>query len=514
MKLVGVMVAAALATACSSSSLLPSDGGAGRTGGDGGGATGSDDAAAGGANAGTTGLGGAAGTPTGGAAGEPSSVQEIDWSGTKDLDLLFMIDNSFSMQPLQNKLTASFPEFMSVLKGLPLPNVHIAVVSSDLGAGKFGIPDVPCVHGGDQGKFQFAAKGTTCAAGSLYPGQTFISNIAGNANYKGDISDVFSCIAALGQNGCGFEHQFGSVLRALGADGHGAAPPENAGFLRPAAWLAVVLLTNEDDCSAPIDSGVFDPASKYITDPLGPLTSYRCNLVGHRCGGAPPPRTAAGPLDGCVSAEDGVLLKVADVAAQLKSLKADPSRVLVAAIAGPEKPYVVRGDQQPTNDDPAKLWPYVDHSCMQADNTFADPSVRISQWLRAFGDNGTFDSICNDSLKPALERIAQKISSKLSSFQCLGAKPFDTNAVAPGLQAGCSFVDHAYTADGTRIDTPLPSCASNGGVVPCWALVTDARCASTPLIDVRRPPGAPPPTSTTVTCLTCPAGDTRAGCQK
>ena len=78
---------------------------------------------------------------------------------------------------------------------------------------------------------------TTCAKASLNAGQNFIINVNGMPNYTGDIADVFSCIAPLGDGGCGFEHQLESVLRALGADG--APPPaQNAGFLRPDAYLA------------------------------------------------------------------------------------------------------------------------------------------------------------------------------------------------------------------------------------------------------------------------------------
>ena len=58
-------------------------------------------------------------------------------SVNRDIDILFLIDNSSSMAKSQANLVRNFPVFMNVLKGLPggLPNVHIAVVSSDMGAG-------------------------------------------------------------------------------------------------------------------------------------------------------------------------------------------------------------------------------------------------------------------------------------------------------------------------------------------------------------------------------------------
>src|SRR5262249_11542154 len=73
------------------------------------------------------------------------------------VDVLFMVDNSLSMKPLQAKLAAGFSDFMTVLENLPggTPDLHIGVVSSDMGA---GIYDAPDVHGrrkgGDGGLLQ------------------------------------------------------------------------------------------------------------------------------------------------------------------------------------------------------------------------------------------------------------------------------------------------------------------------------------------------------------------------
>ncbi len=492
-RMVYLILGFAFVAGCHSSPLSHGDASAGTGGASAG--SGGATAGSGGANAGSggagAGSGGASASAGSGGTGPAPSVQEIHWYGARDVDLLFMVDNSASMTPLQNKLRANFPAFMNVLKALPLPNVHIAVVSSDLGAGSTGAPG--CTNtGGDQGKFQFAPKDpTVCANAQLNPNQTFLSNIGGVANYTGDISDAFSCIAALGQGGCGLEHQFGSVLRALGADGQGA-PVENTGFLRANALLAIVLVTNEDDCSAPVGSTVFTETSKYVSDPLGPLTSYRCNYVGHQCDGHKLPRDAAGgPYQTCVSAEDDVLLNVADVVTALKGLKPDPNQVFVSAITGPPTPYSVTDDNIPNNDDPVRFWPKVGHSCSQPDGTYADPSVRISQALQAFGTNGVFNSICADSFTPALQNIAGQIGKRVASYQCLATA---------GTSTDCTFVDHAFDVAGTRSDTAVPACAKNGGATPCWALVADARCGATPLVDVHRAAGVALPSSTTVTC--------------
>ena len=69
--------------------------------------------------------------------------------------------------------------------------------------------------GGNNGIFQYTPRGT-CTVSPLSPGATYLSNVGGVANYTGDISAAFTCIAALGETGCGFENQFKSILRALG----------------------------------------------------------------------------------------------------------------------------------------------------------------------------------------------------------------------------------------------------------------------------------------------------------
>jgi hypothetical protein len=429
----------------------------------------------------------------------------------RDIDILFMIDDSLSMMPLQTKLLTNFPVFMNVLKALPggLPNVHVAIVSSDLGAGIYDAGDIPaCRHGGDQGIFRSTPRGT-CAASPLAAGQTFIQDVNGVKNYTGDIAAAFTCLAAIGDQGCGFEHQFGSVLRALGADGN-APPPENAMFLRPNAFLAIILITNEDDCSAPLEANpsLFDPTSRFVSDPLGPLASYRCNEYGHLCGGQHPPRTPAGPTDlsgTCVSAEDGRLLKVADVVAKIKALKPDPSKVLVAAIAGDPSPYVVKVAPPQLKDDPSQ-WPFIEHSCTTAID-YADPGIRVKEWVDAFA--GVFLSICNDTFAPALMRIAEEIGKVIGS-PCVEGTVLDVNGVplAGGARPDCTVIDHTFSDQGIKIDTPLAACADNGNTAPCWALAVDAKCPGAHIMTFNRPAGLPPASdlNSSVACsvLVCP----------
>ena len=478
----------ALAAACSGNHGL-APGGAGSGGG-----------AAGHASAGATGQGGAtAGTGglASGGGGGAADVLTINLVTNRNLDVVFMVDDSAGMTALQSKLTQAIPAYFDALAALPggLPNLHVGVVSSSMGAGRNPSID-HCPQGGDQGIFHTKPLGgAVCTKAILAPGQNFIINVNGQANYTGDIADMLSCIALLGDGGCGFEHQLESVLRALGADG-APAPPQNANFLRPDAFLQVVLLTDEDDCSAPPDSDLFDSSSMSLTDPLGPLQSYRCNEFGHLCGGKPPPRQPKGEVDlsgTCVSAEDGRLLRVADVVTALKRLKADPNKVLVAAITGPPNPYKVNVGPSQVKGDPS-LWPYVEHSCVQTDSdqmtTSADPGVRMKQFIDAFGENGAFEDLCTDSFAPLLRAIAGQIGQVMGA-PCLPANIDPTK---------CVFVDTVYDPNGVISDVPLRRCMGvDAG--PCWDLGPSSdTCPSMALPVVFKRPTPPAPGSTTGTC--------------
>jgi hypothetical protein len=431
----------------------------------------------------------------------PAFVQST--SAPMKMDVLFMVDDSPSMAPLQVKLAASFSRFAAVLAALPggTPDLHLGVVSSSMGAGRN--PDVSlCPPGGDKGRLQNAPVGATCANVALtdryLAAHADATTGALVTNFgAASLADAFSCIAPLGEQGCGFEHQMASVLRALGADG-AAAPPENAGFLRPDALLAVVLVTNEDDCSAPPDSDLFDSTSTLVSDPLGPLQSYRCNEFGHRCGGKAPPRTPeAGPVDlsgTCVSAEDGRLVKVSAFATALKALKSDPALVSLAAITGAPSPYVVNWGPPQIGGD--VQWPFVEHSCVAADGSYADPAVRLKQAIDAFGTYGSFEDICADGLATAMDVIA-KIAVRPIAPACVPM---------PSAGPGCTVVDRVSSAAGP-VATRVPSCADAAGATPCWSFVDDVAACGTGAqrLVIDRGTITPPSQATVVTAVDCTA---------
>jgi hypothetical protein len=331
-----------------------------------------------------------------------------------------MIDNSSSMQMSQDNLQRNFGSFIDALENLPggVPDLHLAVITSDMGAGD-GTVSGCSQFGGDNGLFKSTpGAGSACTSTGLALGETFIRSTGGanpSNNFTGDIATVFGCIATVGATGCGFEQQLAAVSRALGADG--SPPPlENAGFLRDDAGLVIVLVTNEDDCSAP---NAFFDASENLTlaSTLGPPSSYRCNEFGHLCDGARPARNApTGQVTdtvsyaSCVPAEDaGRLTPVKTFVTQIKSLKANPGgQILVATLQGPTTPYQVHWRMSPTSP-PDGLWPEITHSCMASDGSFADPGIRLQRFIEGFGANGFQFSICADSYAPALAIVADRL---------------------------------------------------------------------------------------------------------
>src|SRR3954468_7476631 len=174
---------------------------------------------------------------------DPSRVGSHTFTASlvNKLDVLFMVDNSSSMAPLQNKLVAQFGSFMDPLKAVPtpdgsgtaLPDIHVAVISSDTGPGTLQGPKFGPNWRGDQGQFQFQphAPCTTSPLHTTPAQQTFLSASMNQTvtNFDGDISDAFGCIAALGDQGFGFEGQLKSVRWALDPF---ARPDTNVGFLR------------------------------------------------------------------------------------------------------------------------------------------------------------------------------------------------------------------------------------------------------------------------------------------
>ena len=397
----------------------------------------------------------------------------------RNLDILFVIDNSGSMAGEQASLAANFPAFIGVLQTIigGLPDVHIGVVSSNVGAaGQASVPG--CAGDGDDGKLLVKAACTGLT------GQ-FISDVAGPGgtrvrNYTGNLDTLFSCMAQLGTGGCGFEMHLEAAYRAL-------QPGANPGFYRPDAYLAVIVIADEDDCSTQMGAMFGDPTAG-LGSALGPRTSFRCHEFGVQCDDDPSPR-GFGTKRGCQPrAQSPYMVEVDQYIDFLKGLKSDPDLVIVAGIVGidDDDHTVVVGPDPMT---PAN--PSVGKSCFIADpadpNDGAAPPIRLATFLRAFPNRNQMTSICNATLQDALVDIGALVVDVVRN-PCFDEPLADRDprtACDPATGAGCEYecsvaeVRRPHADD--REETLIPACADDGRTTPCWRVAPNpAECSHVP----------------------------------
>jgi hypothetical protein len=289
----------------------------------------------------------------------------------------------------------------------------------------------------------------------------------------------------------------------------------HAGFLRPNAELAVIFLTNEDDCSAPADTTLYSlevggSNQQNLSNALGPVANYRCNSFGHLCVDPAsntscliePPlhvpadaqMSAAGlslNLTDCESADGpGMLSSVSSFVTGIRALKADPDhQIVVGAIVAPAAPYTVNWQPEVggQNTQPGELWPEVEHSCGAAgdpylnplatatttDGSFGDPAVRVTQYVKAFGGNGIVGSVCDLSYANTVTTIVNKIAAYLpggvvptstgGSGGGTSALPICSNGLNPGADAGTSTGTGGVSGGCGTGGAPPASGLHNGG---------------------------------------------------
>ena len=266
----------------------------------------------------------------------------------KDVDILFVIDNSGSMEQEQITLGNNFASFIGVLEDPDVDaNYRIGVTTTDNGnanCATSGINDTTPEGGKIRAQscttreieFEWPHSGPTVQAYadacvalcpenvgdalSIVPTPTaldpepvarpWIQSIEGITNIEGgcgpgedpastgcvDMVQAFQCIGPQGVDGCGFESQLESQWKALELSKQAAS--DQYGFLRDQAVLAIVHVTDEADCSAntAVDQLVFDPSQS--TSPFWNATvpnSSICWNAGTKCTGS------GAPFDDCVS---------------------------------------------------------------------------------------------------------------------------------------------------------------------------------------------------------------------
>jgi hypothetical protein len=499
----------------------------------------------------------------------PEPGQETDAQITivpmRHLDLIFMVDNSPSMKPKQDKMKEQFPTLIEALRDRDdgsLPDLRIAILDSDVGAG-YSNACGGTVNQGDMGKFQMR----DAADCGVNADARWLEYTKGKAvNFTGELSQVFGRLASnVGVKGCGLEHQLGVFEWAF----HPDVNPSQWDFLRPEAFLGIVLLTDEDDCTAPPDT------SMYNTRVLAESYSLRCATRGHQCDntqlGFPQTGAVSVPYAACHARTDescdngkvdtsaattcNPLTSISELANAVKQLKSDETtaaeKIFVAAIYGIPRAddtncpvYKIDLVPDPTTGVPAgsKVWDYwpicYDPAYPPSGSGFDETAaahgamggLRIDAFLNEFpAKKRRAYSICESSFGPAMQGIGDALANMMGNL-CVPFKLMDMSD-KDGLQADCRV---AYRIPHTEKDQngkekivweekaeSLPACDATR-TPDCWEVIhgndngTDAEksaakncpakgSAPSQMVNVVRKPDSDLPEGTKVVmqCSTC-----------
>jgi hypothetical protein len=477
---------------------------------------------------------------------EKGSEEDVSLQLTvnKDVDVLFIIDNSGSMGEEQANLGANFPSFIDVLekKGVEA-NYRIGVTTSDNGnpwcpigtttpeGGKLVLSSCTTRLGdflfGADVDVQDLACNDICnldaAALEILPTTTdeddtpsprpWLENIEGKKNIPDttSMSEAFACFGPQGVNGCGFESQLESMYLALTRAQTNTEA--SYGFLRASAILAIVIVSDEADCSYNKNwSAIFDAdgAKAFWSDPTAAFpTSAVCWNAGVDCVGDPSGYTSCDPVNKDVNGTSGVgdsdaVLHpmnrytglVAGIEAEKQALNAQ-QEVIVALIGGVSNTgdtFYADDITDPVFQDSFGIGP----GCTAPGDVSAVPPVRMRDMTEAFTPDNMF-SICEADYSPALEAIAKKIEDQIQPA-CYTKCVKDTDAATAVVEPECTVEENppgngkddlvrleeclrdgngAYVIDPNTDDYSMPA----DGINVCYAVLTDATMSTSSTAD-------------------------------
>jgi hypothetical protein len=416
-----------------------------------------------------------------------------------DIDVLFVIDNSGSTQDKQTVFAQNYQNFVAALDRFPTgrPNLHIGVVTSTVATGSGQSSCHPVAE--QSGLLQNASRDPAfvCAQPTTDRFLVDVAQAGGGrtTNYSGSLADALSCISHVNDNGCGFEAPLEAMKRAL--DG---SRPENAGFLRSGAFLAVVILTDEDDCSA--GPGLFTQS----TDVVG-RDDFRCAQGAYLCDAPISPRDP-GTYSRCQVRRDGFHRDPSSYAHFLGAVK-DPSLVAVALIAGEDATTISTGPlTMPFRQDLAVL-----PSCSATINgkfAIGRPAPRLHEFLGNFGERGLFASVCQSDYSQAVADIGTLLFRQISPCLDGTLDTTDRDPANPGLQPDCTVSEVQDPYGDHEVETPVSRCRmmapdrpETAGVRACWWVGENATKCTTQThleLHVERTVVAAPNSVVRVTC--------------
>lgn len=183
----------------------------------------------------------------------------------KKIDVLWVVDNSGSMKTSQANLVSSFNSFINKFQAQGY-DFHMAVTTSDAWEKQFSNTSV-------KSKIRDGAK--IVVSEKPYVEQEFHSNVFVMDQNTPNLANVFATNITQGTLGNGDERVFESFKQTL-LDVTGV----NANFRRPEAYLAVIIVSDEEDYSSASAAFTENPNTVY------PVQSYVDFLTDYTDGGA------------------------------------------------------------------------------------------------------------------------------------------------------------------------------------------------------------------------------------
>ncbi|MBN2497031.1 MAG: hypothetical protein JXR96_20735, partial [Deltaproteobacteria bacterium] len=313
------------------------------------------------------------------------------------LDLLLVVDNSLGMADEQQMLADSIGRLITALsEDYAADGIHVAVVTT--GVLSEGCPDCSemirnsCINEtGESGRFQDRL-GRISWNGSL-PEYDFTAD----PSCRMADQDHLDCLydettergtLIAGASGCGYERGLAAMRMALD-------DPRNEGFLRPQARLAVLVLSDEEDC------GEVGDIYEGVPGAAGKICTYAAKGVG-------PDGSTVHPND--PTARPYALTPVSYYFDFLLGLKSGrPGLVKFAAVVGadPHDPASTSIEYQGI-DPSADITPACQTTTCRSGNCAAYPGTRYIELASLFGlgGDGFAASICQDDFEALMDELA------------------------------------------------------------------------------------------------------------
>ena len=327
------------------------------------------------------------------------------------IDLLIVVDRSPSMADQADALRASLQQFGVVMASIGggLSDLHVAVVTTDLGGA--GVPG--CEGRGDGGAFIHP---TACGV----DGSFLRDDGRGARNYQGSLADVLGCLGEPPLSTCPVSQPLAAIVAALDGSADG-----NDGFRRSYAKLALMVLSDSDDCSLLEADALAGVTGEEAVD-------YACYTLGPA---------------------------LADVDATLRHLRAtfvdDPNDLIVGTVTGGADVRIGPG-------------PRLEPVCEVDGVVGPAPRLRSAH----LPDRITHIDMCGENWADVLQMVAESMPVAFGPA-CFDVS-IDRSPDVPGIQAECTGTLSRDPGHGEPF-AALPWCAALDHVPgePCFRFVPD-----------------------------------------